>query len=300
MRVLMAVGSSAAERVLTLALSASSSMTRTGASINPPAPGVELGEPSLQVLQDLLVLLYDDEDGDFEAVQAEPERVQERFLKIVLARREHASVFSSIDQADADGCAAADLTEFARAIKADEPLIESLLGLAAQTLQGAGQENNQAVSDVACFAAECGVRRGFAGLYVTHDEPPALPRRGLRGIPDQIEDVVGHTVKRGHDSWPVLLLRKLVEAPKQNGSMPDLSAPSTVRTPGECDLRTHLDRQFCVQLAKQCVELIIGNRKHRAQPCSEVHDLPFFRLAIIGERYDDGSLQESEIVTGHE
>ena len=78
-----------------------------GSVDKPSGSRVELGEPSLQVLQDLLVLLHDDEDRDFEAVQAKPERVQECFLKIVLARREYASVFSSIDQADADrlpGC----------------------------------------------------------------------------------------------------------------------------------------------------------------------------------------------------
>jgi hypothetical protein len=99
---------------------------------------------------------------------------------------------SRIDQPDSNRAVVSQLRllEHLGAIKTDESLVESLLSLTPEALQSPGQQYDQLVARIGCFAGEGRVCCRLTGLDVTDDEPSASPVAGTLRISRKVEDLV--------------------------------------------------------------------------------------------------------------
>ena len=86
-------------------------------------------------------------------------------------------------------------------LPARELCIQARLSLLAQIFHHSCKNNNNSVSSISSFVADCGVICGFAGLDIAQHQSAALKRFFTLRISEQIDDLVRNLIQRCGNPW---------------------------------------------------------------------------------------------------
>ena len=81
-------------------------------------------------------------------------------------------------------------------VAADEALVDPRLGLVAQVVVDARDDDDQAIAGIRRLADQSGVVRGLAALDMAHDHAAAAPRAQVARIAQPVQHPIRHLVRR--------------------------------------------------------------------------------------------------------
>ena len=152
-------------------------------------------------------------------------------------------------------------------LPARELCIQARLSLLAQIFHHSCKNNNNSVSSISSFVADCGVICGFAGLDITQHQSASLKRFFTLRISEQIDDLVRNFIQRcGNSRIPMFYFLQIffISIPEEKVQICSSGRkPRFMRCISIIDVHAdiHLYNNRCTQTDKNFCKILIRYRK---------------------------------------